>query len=100
MYDMVRSGRQMKPEMINNIIKLEEIKAHDKFFLEMGFEDEDLELNIKRLNLKEDPDILELYATWTKKSADWLKAKADETKAHAEKMREFKAAQELKKAEE
>jgi len=26
--------------MINNIIKLEEIKAHDKFFLEMGFEDE------------------------------------------------------------
>ena len=41
----------MKPEMINNIIKLEEIKAHDKFFLEMGFEDEDLELNIKRLNL-------------------------------------------------
>ena len=87
MYELVRQGRSLKPEMINNIIKLEEIKAHDKFFLEMGFEDEQLDLNIQKQNLKDDKEILAVFETWAQKSADWLQEKSDEAKELSAKMR-------------
>jgi len=98
MYEMVRSGRQMKPEMINNIIKLEEIKAHDKFYLEMGFEDEELDINIERQGLKDDEALKEVFDTWAKKSADWLQLKSDEAKEMRAKMQEYREAQEKEAA--
>lgn len=99
MYELVRQGRSLKPEMINNIIKLEEIKAHDKFFLEMGFEDEQLDLNIQKQNLKDDKEILAVFETWAQKSADWLQEKSDEAKELSAKMRGNKPEVEQKKEE-
>lgn len=53
MYNLVRAQR-LDPNIINSVIKTEELKAGDKFFSEMGFEESDVEPNMKRLGLEQD----------------------------------------------
>lgn len=56
MYSLVKHHR-LQPHIINNVIKKEELKAGDKFFLETGFEESDVEPNMKRLDIQEDPEV-------------------------------------------
>lgn len=43
--------------MINAIISVEKLKNDDKFFNDTGIEEEDIMPNIKRLELKDDPEL-------------------------------------------
>jgi hypothetical protein len=40
------------------MVEVERLKAEDAFFFENGFEASDVSLNIKRLNLSQDKDLL------------------------------------------
>ena len=80
MYDFVRTQR-VAPQMINAVIKVEKLKADDRFFNETGIEEEDVEPNIKRLNLEEDEEFKEIIEEYKKKSEDFLASKKDETAA-------------------
>jgi len=55
MYEFVRSQR-VAPQMINAVIKVEKLKADDKFFIDTGIEEEDVEPSVKRLGLEEDDE--------------------------------------------
>lgn len=106
MYDFVRTQR-VAPQMINAVIKVEKLKADDRFFNETGIEEEDVEPNIKRLGLEEDEEFKAIIEEYKKKSDEFLASKKDETAkvlAQAAKAREAmlaaKAAAEKKKAEE
>jgi len=64
MYELVRR-QQLPPHVINNVIKAEEMRAQDLFFCETQIEECDIEPNIERLNLLEDPEfkaIVDEYA--------------------------------------
>ena len=80
MYEFVRSQR-VAPQMINAVIKVEKLKADDKFFNETGIEEEDVEPNIKRLNLEEDEEFKGIIEEYKKMSDDFLASKKDETAA-------------------
>ena len=80
MYDFVRTQR-VAPQMINAVIKVEKLKADDRFFNETGIEEEDVEPNIKRLNLEEDEEFKAIIEEYKKKSDDFLASKKDETAA-------------------
>ena len=56
MYDFVRD-KKVNPQMINAIISVEKLKNDDKFFNDTGIEEEDIMPNIKRLELKDDPEL-------------------------------------------
>jgi len=80
MYDFVRTQR-VAPQMINAVIKVEKLKADDRFFNETGIEEEDVEPNIKRLNLEEDEEFKGIIEEYKKMSDDFLASKKDETAA-------------------
>jgi len=63
MYDFVRTQR-VAPQMINAVIKVEKLKADDRFFNETGIEEEDVEPNIKRLDLEEDEEFKAIILEW------------------------------------
>lgn len=65
--------------MINNIIKLEELCAYDKFFNTTGIEESDVGPNIERLNLEKTEDFMAIVKKYEAKSAEWLVAKKAET---------------------
>lgn len=65
MYEFVRSQR-VAPQMINAVIKVEKLKADDRFFIDTGIEEEDVEPSVKRLGLEEDEEfkaIIEEFKT-------------------------------------
>jgi len=78
MYYLVRH-QKLNPQVINNVIKKEELKAGDKFFLEMGYEECDVEPNMRKLGLLEDPEIKEIITTFEEKSKNFLDTKKMET---------------------
>lgn len=78
MYEFVRSQR-VAPQMINAVIKVEKLKADDHFFNETGIEEEDVEPNIKRLNLEQDDEFKSIIEEFKKKSDEFLASKKDET---------------------
>jgi len=78
MYYLVRH-QKLNPQVINNVIKKEELKAGDKFFLEMGFEESDVEPNMRKLGLLEDPEIKEIITAFEVKSKSFLDNKKEET---------------------
>ena len=78
---------------------LGKLKADDRFFNETGIEEEDVEPNLKRLNLEEDEEFKAICAEWQKKSEDFLASKKDETAAllqKAEAAKKVLAAQKAK----
>jgi len=90
MYDFVRTQR-VAPQMINAVIKVEKLKADDRFFNETGIEEEDIEPNIKRLGLEEDEEFKAIIEEFKQKSDEFLASKKDETAkilAQASKARE------------
>jgi hypothetical protein len=98
MYQFVRESK-VAPQMINAVIKVEKLKADDKFFNETGIEEEDVEPNLKRLGLEEDEEFKAIVAEWQKKSDDFLASKKDETAAllqKAEAAKKHLAAQKAK----
>ena len=98
MYEFVRN-QKVAPQMINAVIKVEKLKADDRFFNETGIEEEDVEPNLKRLNLEEDEEFKAICAEWQKKSEDFLASKKDETAAllqKAEAAKKVLAAQKAK----
>lgn len=78
MYYLVRH-QKLNPQVINNVIKKEELKAGDKFFLDMGFEESEVEPNMKRLGLVDDAEIKEIITEYEQKSKDFLENKKKET---------------------
>lgn len=80
MYEFVRN-QKVAPQMINAVIKVEKLKADDRFFNETGIEEDDVEPNLKRLNLEEDEEFKAICEEWQKKSEDFLASKKDETAA-------------------
>lgn len=78
MYDFVRT-QKVAPQMINAVIKVEKLKADDKFFNETGIEEEDVEPNIKRLDLEKDDEFKAIIEQYKKESEDFLATKKDET---------------------
>jgi len=98
MYDFVRTQR-VAPQMINAVIKVEKLKADDKFFNETGIEEEDVEPNIKRLNLEEDEEFKAIIQDYKTKSDEFLASKKDETAAILQKVEAAKKAMAARKAE-
>lgn len=90
MYEFVRSQR-VAPQMINAVIKVEKLKADDKFFNETGIEEEDVEPSIKRLNLEEDEEYKQIVEEFKKLSEEFLASKKDETAAMMQKAAEVRA---------
>lgn len=97
MYDYVRTQR-VAPQMINAVIKVEKLKADDRFFNETGIEEEDVEPSVKRLNLEEDEEYKALVADFQKKSEEFLTAKKDETAVFMQKAQEMRAKVEAERA--
>ena len=98
MYDFVRA-QKVAPQMINAVIKVEKLKADDAFYNETGIEEEDIEPNIKRLNLEEDEEFKAIIEEYKVKSDEFLASKKDETAAMLKKIEAAKkAALEQKKA--
>lgn len=63
MYEIVRT-QKLQPAMINALIKVEKVRADDTFFNDTGFEEEDVEPSVQRLDLTKDPEytaIIEEY---------------------------------------
>ena len=84
MYEFVRSQR-VAPQMINAVIKVEKLKADDKFFIDTGIEEEDVEPSVKRLGLEEDDEFKAIIEKYKKQSEDFLASKKDETAAMMQK---------------
>ena len=85
MYEFVRSQR-VAPQMINAVIKVEKLKADDKFFNETGIEEADVEPNIKRMKLEDDDEFKAIIEEYKKMSDDFLASKKDETAAIMQKV--------------
>jgi len=98
MYEIVRS-QKVAPNMINAIIKVEKMRADDKFFNETGIEEEDVEPSLMRLKMEEDEEYKKIVDDYAKQSADFLSSKKDETvilmakAAEAQKAQQAMAAQ-------
>lgn len=64
MYMIVRQ-RQMPSEMINTIIMFEKEKADDQFYLDTdGLEEDDVDFNVKRMDLENDADYKKIQEDW------------------------------------
>ena len=88
MYDIVRS-QKLAPPMINAIIKVEKLKADDIFFNETGFEEEDVEPSVAKLNLQDDPEFKAIIDDYAQKSKEFLDQKKDETAKLIAQMKEM-----------
>lgn len=89
MYELVRR-QQLPPNIINTVIKSEELRAQDLFFNETGIEECDVEPNIERLELIEDPDFKAIIEEFSQRSKDYLNNKKAETEAMVEKARQIR----------
>lgn len=78
MYELVRRQR-LPADAINQIIKIEEVKAGDQFFNDTGIEENMVEPGILRLNLQEDAEFKAIIKEFEVKSAEYLEAKKLET---------------------
>ena len=96
MYDFVRSQR-VAPQMINAVIKVEKLKADDKFFIETGIEEEDVEPSIKRLDLENDEEFKAIIEEFKQQSDAFLASKKDETAAMMQKARATQMAMEKRR---
>merc|ERR1719230_2157150 len=93
MYGIVRQ-QQMPPEMINTIILFEKDRADDQFFVDTeGLEEEDIDHNVKRLELEKDDEYKKIAEQWKKKSEDFLAARQKEAQAAMQKYRQQMAKQ-------
>lgn len=68
----------MPPEMINTVILFEKDRADDQFWVETGFEEEDVEKAIISLKLEDDPTLKKIKEEWEAKSAAYLQERAQE----------------------
>lgn len=96
MYEFVRTQR-VAPQMINAVIKVEKLKADDHFFNETGIEEEDVEPNIKRLELEEDEEFKAIIEEFKKMSDEFLASKKDETAQMMQKARAAQYAMEMRR---
>ena len=96
MYELVRSQR-VAPQMVNAVIQVEKLKADDHFFNETGIEEEDVEPNLKRMNLEEEDDFKAVFDEFKKKSDEFLASKKDETAAMMQKAQIAHAQQEARR---
>lgn len=80
MYQIVRT-QQMPSEMINTVILFEKDKADDTFWVETGFEEEDVEAATKTLKLEDDAELVKIKSEWESKSKDYLQERAQEAMA-------------------
>lgn len=71
MYEFVKRERA-SPQMVNAVIKVEQIKADDVFFNETGIEEEDVEPSIKRLGLEQDPELKGIIDDYKRQSDEYL----------------------------
>ena len=84
MYAIVRK-QNMPAEMINSVINFEKEKADDQFFIETGFEEEDVEHSVKALKLTEDPELKKITSEFEEKSRIFLEQrKAEAAAAYAQ----------------
>lgn len=68
MYAIVRK-QHMPSEMINSVILFEKEKADDQFYVETGFEEDDVDFSVKEAKMEADEEykkIVEEYATKSK----------------------------------
>jgi len=96
MYEFVRSQR-VAPQMINAVIKVEKLKADDKFFIDTGIEEEDVEPSVKRLDMEDDEEFKAIIEEFKKQSDEFLANKKDETAAMMQKARSTQHAMEMRK---
>lgn len=80
MYQIVRS-QQMPSEMINTVILFEKDKADDTFWVETGYEEEDVEAATKTLKLEDDAELVKIKTEWEAKSKEYLQERAQEAMA-------------------
>lgn len=101
MYELVRRQR-LPPDAVNQIIKFEELKAGDLFFNETGIEENRVEPALIALNMKEDPEFVEIVKGFEIKSKEYLDAKKKETEEMVKKSQQVmtKVEQQAKLAKE
>lgn len=72
----------MPTEMINTVILFEKDKADDQFWVETGYEEEDVESSVKTLDMEKDADYIKITEEWALKSKTFLAERQNEaTKA-------------------
>jgi len=62
----------MPTEMINTVILFEKDKADDQFWVETGYEEEDVESSVKTLDMEKDADYIKITEEWALKSKTFL----------------------------
>lgn len=94
MYELVRRAK-LPPNVINNVIKVEELKAGDKFFIETGIEECDVEPNMKRLGMMDDEECKAIIAEYAAKSKQYLDDKKAQTVEMVKRMKAHKTQAEM-----
>jgi len=67
--------------VINQVIKMQQIKAEDTFYNQVGVEESCVQPNIERLSLQQDPDFLAIIKKYEDLSEEYLAKKKEETEA-------------------
>lgn len=57
-YELIRRNRGMPRDVIDWLISMQEMREGDNFFAETGIDDEDIEPNITRLGMQQDPELI------------------------------------------
>jgi len=65
--------------VINQVIKMHQIKAEDTFYNQVGFEESCVQPNIERLSMEQDPDFLVIIKKYEDLSEEYLAKKKEET---------------------
>ena len=80
-----KKQNDFKDQRQREINEVEKLKADDKFFIDTGIEEEDVEPSVKRLGLEEDEEFKAIIEKYKKQSEDFLASKKDETAAMMQK---------------
>jgi len=76
------------------LLKTEKTKQEDLFFNEMGYEEEDVDPNIARLGIFDDPELKAIRAENEARSKKFLEERKVDTEKIQQQMEEMKAAAE------
>lgn len=89
----------MPTEMINTVILFEKDKADDQFWVETGFEEEDVEASVKTLDMEKDAEYVKITEEWAAKSKTFLAERQNEAAKAMETMKKRQAQMAMMKAQ-
>lgn len=98
LFQLVKS-QKMPPNVLHTLMKNEKMKQDDIFFNEMGFEESDVEPSIKRLGIKDDPELVAIKKESEERAKKFLEEQKVDTEKIAQQMAKMREEAEKVKAE-